>query len=210
MILALVNIKGGVGKTTLAVNIAVARALAGADVLLVDADDQGSAADFTQHRTNEIGAAGYTAMRLKGRELRSEVGKLKGKFDDIVIDVGGQENEGLLAALKVADKALIPVQPSTFDVWSFERIADLIADARGVNEGLRALAVLNAADAQGHDNDEAREILGKFDQIEVMDMAIVRRKAFRNAAAQGRSVLDMSPRDAKAAGEMRALVKALF
>ncbi len=210
MILALVNIKGGVGKTTLAVNIAVARALAGADVLLVDADEQGSAADFTQHRTNEIGAAGYMAMRLKGRELRSEVGKLRGKFDDIVIDVGGQENEGLLAALKVADKALIPVQPSTFDVWSFERIADLIVDARGVNEGLRALAVLNAADAQGHDNDEAREILGKFEQIAVMDMAIVRRKAFRNAAAQGRSVLDMTPRDAKAAGEMTALVKALF
>lgn len=210
MILAVANIKGGVGKTTLALNLAIARALNKRDVLLVDADEQGSAADFTQLRTEKIGSAGYTAMRLRGREVRSEIDKLKGKFDDIIIDVGGQDNEGLRAALMIANKVLIPVQPSSFDVWSFDRITALVSEAKIMNSDLSAFAVLNAADAQGQDNSEAQDALKEAEGIETLSAMIVRRKAFRNAAAQGRSVLDMSPKDPKAVEEINALVQAIF
>ena len=210
MILTIANIKGGVGKTTLSVNVAIARSLGGRDVLLVDADEQGSAADFTQIRTEQTGAAGYTVMRLRGREIRTEVAKLRGKFDDVVIDVGGQENEGLRSSLLIAETVLVPVQPSTFDVWSFERIGALVSEARIVNPALVAVAILNAADSNGRDNLEALDLLREITDIRTLDTIIVRRKAFRNAAAQGRSVLDMSPRDPKAVQEMEALLREIF
>jgi chromosome partitioning protein len=154
-----------VGKTTLAVNLAIARALAGRDVLLVDADEQGSAADFTQLRTERVGAAGCAAMRLRGREVRSEIAKIKDKFGDVIIDVGGRDNEALRAALTIADKALIPVQPSSFDVWAFDRIAAIVNDAKAINPNLTAFAILNAADAQGRDNDEALAAIGEAEGI---------------------------------------------
>lgn len=210
MILAVATVKGGSGKTTLSTNIAIARAMAGRDVLLVDADDQGSSADFTALRTELAGSAGFTMTRLLRREIRTEVAKVKGKFEDIVIDVGGRDNEGLRAALVVADTVLIPVLPSSFDIWSFSSMVGLTREAKSINEDLRVVAVLNAADSQGNDNDEARGLIRETEDVELLDCQIGRRKAFRNAAAQGRSVLDMTPKDPKAVDEITALVDRLY
>lgn len=210
MIIAVANVKGGAGKTTLATNLAIARAIAGRDVLLVDADNQGSSADFTALRTEQLGEAGYAVARLLGREVRSEVSKMRPKFDEIIIDVGGRDSEGLRAALTVADAVLIPVLPSSFDVWSFSSMVGLAREARVINPELRVLAVLNAADAQGSDNREARELLKETEGVEALSCQLGRRKAYRNAAAQGRSVIDMTPKDPKAIEELNALVAAVY
>jgi chromosome partitioning protein len=210
MILAVGNVKGGTGKTTLAINIAIARVLRGQEVLLADADDQGSAAEFTQIRTELTDRTDYTAVRLRGGEVRSELRKLRPKFDDIIIDVGGRDTEGLRAALIVSDKILIPVLPSSIDIWAFDRIATLVNEARELNPSLVALAVLNAADASGRDNSAAREAMREAAGIITLEAVIGRRKAFRNAAAQGASVLDMTPKDPKAVEELTAVVKAVF
>jgi chromosome partitioning protein len=210
MIIAVANVKGGAGKTTLATNLAIARAIAGRDVLLIDADNQGSSADFTALRTEQLGNAGYAVARLLGREVRSEVSKMRPKFDEIIIDVGGRDSEGLRAALTVADSVLIPVLPSSFDVWSFSSMVGLAREARVINPELRVLAVLNAADAQGSDNREARELLKETEGVEALSCQLGRRKAYRNAAAQGRSVVDMTPKDPKAIEELTALVAAIY
>ena len=210
MILAVGNVKGGVGKTTLAINIAIARARAGRDVLLVDGDEQGTAAAFTDLRSETLGAPGYTAVVLQGAALRTQVRQLAAKYADVVIDVGGRDTGSLRAALTVADTVLIPVQPRTFDVWAIERMAELVHEARAINDRLRALAVLNAADAAGRDNDEAEAALAEADGIECLATRVVRRKAFPNAAASGRSVLEQAGQDQKAAAELGALVAALY
>jgi len=210
MIIAVANVKGGAGKTTLATNLAIARAIAGRDVLLIDADNQGSSADFTALRTEQLGNAGYALARLLGREVRSEVSKMRPKFDEIIIDVGGRDSEGLRAALTVADAVLIPVLPSSFDVWSFSSMVGLAREAREINPKLRVLAVLNAADAQGSDNKEARDVLRETEGVEALSCQLGRRKAFRNAAAQGKSILDMTPKDFKAVEELTALVAAIY
>ena len=94
--------KGGVGKTTLATNLTVMRSQAKKDVLLVDADEQGSSTDFTAVRNETLEkqkGAGYTAIKLHGAAVRSEVLRLASKYDDVIIDVGGRDTAGQRAAL---------------------------------------------------------------------------------------------------------------
>ncbi len=210
MILVVGNTKGGVGKTTLAINLAIARALDGRDVLLVDGDEQGTAISFTELRTEQLGQAGYTAVSLHGAAIRTQTRQLAPKYSDVVIDVGGRDTGSLRAALTVADTLLIPVQPRSFDLWAVENIAGLVKEAREINERLRAVLVLNAADAQGSDNDAAAENLTEVDGLEYLPMPIGRRKAFPNAASVGRSVMEQTPRDQKAVQELAALVAAVF
>lgn len=211
MILAVGNVKGGVGKTTLAINIAIAQAQRGHDVLLVDGDEQFTALAFTELRARALGGApGYTAVSLQGAALRTQVRQLAPKYRDIVIDVGGRDTGSLRAALTVADTLLVPVQPRSFDIWALDQVSVLVREAREINDHLRVVTVLNAADAQGKDNDEAAFAMREFEGFEYCPGALIRRKAFPNAAAHGLSVLEHNPKDWKAIVELTRLVAHLY
>ena len=210
MILAVGNIKGGVGKTTLAVNIAVALAQRGRDVLIIDGDEQASAATFAQIRSELPTATKLTTIQLQGAAIRQQMRQLAEKYNEIVIDVGGRDTGSLRAALTVADAILVPFQPRSVDLWTAEQIAGLVREARDVNDTLQAYAVLNVADAQGRDNDDATAALGSIDGMKALAVAVVRRKAFPNAFSAGLSVLEQSPRDQKACGEILSVVNALY
>lgn len=207
MILTVGNVKGGVGKTTLAVNIAIALSRSH-EVLLVDGDEQGTAAAFTELRTTELGSPGYTAVTLQGGAIRTQVRQLALKYSHIVIDVGGRDTGSLRAALTVADVVLIPVKPRSFDLWGVDQTAVLVKEAREINDDLRAITVLNEADAQGKDNEAAIDALREVEGVETAPMFIVRRKAFPDAAAAGLSVLEYE--NPKAREELTLLVDYLF
>src|SRR5690242_14361200 len=83
--IAVGNVKGGVGKTTLAVNLTICEVLCGRDVLLIDGDEQGTARAFTQLRAEALGAPGYTAVSLHGAEIRTQIRQLRNKYERIVI-----------------------------------------------------------------------------------------------------------------------------
>jgi chromosome partitioning protein len=114
----------------------------------------------------------------------------------------------LRAALTVADLVLIPVKPRSFDLWGVDQTAELVKEAREINEGLRAVTVLNEADPQGKDNQAATEALREIQGLELAPVMIIRRKAFPNAAASGLSVLEYD--DPKASDELRQLTDFLF
>ena len=203
MILAVGNVKGGVGKTTLVINLAIVWALQGRDVLLIDGDEQATAMAFTELRTGARGEPGYTAVALHGAAIRTQVRQLASKYDHIIIDVGGRDTGSLRAALTVAHLVLIPVQPRSFDLWGVDQTTELITEARELNEHLRAVAVLNAADPQGRDNAAAAALLRDNDALELTRAILIRRKAFPNAAAGGLSVMEYG--DSKARTEFEKL-----
>lgn len=211
MIVTVGNTKGGVGKTTLALNLAIERALAGRDVWLIDGDRQGTAQTAISLRADAGRAPGIAcAQYTDGATLRAQVKHQGTKFQEIVIDVGGRDSTALRAALVLSDVLLVPFAPRSLDVWALADICALIDEARAVNEGLKAFAVLNLADPGGADNTEAAAAVADFPQLVYLDAPIRRRKAIANAAGQGLSVLEATPRDAKACDELRALVKLLY
>ena len=213
MIITVGNTKGGVGKTTLAVNLAIARALAGRDVWLIDGDRQGTAQTAISIRADAGHVPGIAcATYPDGPTLRAQVQQQMGKFHDIIIDAGGRDSTALRAALVLSDVLVVPFQPRSYDVWALNDIAALVDEARSVRDGLRAVAVLNCADPgeASTDNIEAAAAVADVPQFEYLAAPIRRRKAFANAAGQGLSVLEIKPSDKKASDELNALVSALF
>jgi chromosome partitioning protein len=213
MILTIGNTKGGVGKTTLAVQIAIARAMAGRDVWLIDGDRQGTAAAAIAARNEANRQPGIACAQYPdGPALRAQVQQQRQKWDDIIIDVGGRDSTALRAALILSDVLVVPFAPRSYDVWALDDMAALVEEARSVRDGLRAIAVMNLADPGEHsaDNAEAAAAVAEVPQFEYLPTPIRRRKAFSNAGGAGLSVAELSPRDAKAIAEMDALTASLF
>lgn len=218
MIVTVGNTKGGVGKTTLALQLALARRLAGRDVLLIDADRQGSAQNAATLRAESGRSPSLTCVQLaEGKVLRAQLGPLAAKHDDTLIDVGGRDSESLRIALSRSDLVVVPVQPRAVDVWALTDIADLIeqAQAARLDDGrrpLRVLAVLNLADpGDNPDTADAAAALADFPQLSAaLGTQIRRRKAVANAMAHGLAVSELTPRDAKACAEIAALVNNVF
>ena len=208
MIITVGGIKGGTGKTTIAVNLGIALALASKDVLLVDADDQGTATDFAALR-NQQGETlvSYTSIQLAGKAVREQVLKLKDKFNCIIIDTGGRDTTSQRAALSVSDILLIPLAPRSFDIWTIDLISRLIEEITVINPALQAFSFLNRADVRGHENMTAQEILSEKDNITMLPVVISNRKAFSDACALGKAVVENIKKNQKASLEIENLIK---
>ena len=213
MIITVGNTKGGVGKTTLALNLAIARARDGRDVWLVDGDRQATALTTVAVRAQAgqrpaIACSSYP----EGRTLRSQVEHQARKYDDVIIDAGGRDSTSLRAALVLTDLLVAPLQPRSYDVWALDDVASLVDEARAVRDGLQACAVLNCADPgeRGRDNAAAAAAVAEVPQLDCLAAPIRRRKAFASAAGAGLSVLEHRPRDRRAVAELEALVSLVF
>ena len=213
MIVAVANTKGGVGKTTLALSLAIERAITGRDVWFVDGDSQATGQTAITLRA-EAAIAPVLASSLypEGAALRTQVQHQAGRFDDVVIDAGGRDSAALRAALIVCDLVLVPFQPRSYDVWALDDMAKLVDEAFAVRANLTALAVMNCADPgdRSADNREAAAAVGRLGQFSYHAVPIRRRKAFSNAAGWGLSVRESKPLDVKALDELDSLVERVF
>lgn len=207
MVLTVGGIKGGTGKTTVATNLTVWLASQGADVLLVDADEQESASDFTAWRDETTdGKPGYTLVQLNGTTVRRQVEQLRPKYDHIIIDTGGRDTASQRAALFVSDVYLIPFAPRSYEIWTLGKVISMLGEIQGSRSvPLRVYSFLNKADARGMDNAEATDVLLENAELNYIDFPIVNRKNFASAASKGLSVFEMTPADEKAVAETKRL-----
>lgn len=207
MIFTVGGIKGGTGKTTISTNLAVWLSQRGTDVLLVDADEQESASDFTAWREEtRKGQLGYTLVQLNGPTVRRQIEQLRPKYDHIVIDTGGRDTASQRAALFVSDIYLIPFAPRSYEIWTLSKVQALLNEIQGSRSTpLQVYSFLNKADTRGADNNEATEVLRENEELNFVDYAIINRKAFATAASKGLSVFEMVPIDEKAVTEVEAL-----
>jgi chromosome partitioning protein len=212
MILVVGGTKGGSGKTLLATSLTVLRAASGQDVLLIDADEQGSAMDFTRQRQRRTeGDAGYTAIQTREADVAVQVRRMVQKYGDIVIDVGGRDTASQRAALAVADALLVPFPPTSVDLWTADTVVTLLKEAEAFNPRLRAYALINKAFPRGPDNAEAAALLQEYpEHWTYVDTPIGNRKAFSNAFGGGYAVTEYQAKDTKAIAEMRALYRYIF
>jgi chromosome partitioning protein len=212
MILVVGGTKGGSGKTLLASNLTVLRATAGHDTLLIDADEQSSAMDFTRQRQQRLtGEPGYTAIQTREADVAVQVRRMAAKYADIIIDVGGRDTASQRAALAVTDTLVIPFAPTSVDLWRVDTVVALLKDARAFNPRLRAYAIINKASPRGSDNQDAADMLREYpEHWAYLETPIDTRKAFSNALGGGYAITEYQPRDTKAIAEITALYQHLF
>ena len=213
MIIVVGGIKGGTGKTTIATHLAVVGAKLGRKILLIDADEQGSASDWAAQRDEcdtEITSYHFPTIKLAGAQLYHQIQRIKTDYDDIIIDVGGRDTTSQRSALTIANKILIPFKPRSFDIWTLGKVRTLIEGVIILNPKIESFYVINQGDARGFDNGEAMEILGEIPFFQGVPTIIGNRKAFGNAASEGLTVFEMKKQDKGACQEMWALASFLY
>lgn len=202
-VIAVLNQKGGSGKTTIATHLARALQLDGADVLLVDSDPQGSARDWAAVREDQpLTVVGIDRPTID-RDLKNVARK-----DFVVIDGAPQAADLAVSAIKAADFVLIPVQPSPYDIWATADLVELVKQRIEVTDGrLQAAFVVSRAIKGTRIGAEVTEALAGYG-LPVMESRITQRVIYPGTAAAGTTVMEAEP-EGDAAAEVRALAAEL-
>lgn len=192
--------KGGVGKSTIAVNLARTLQLRGLSVVIIDCDAQGTAQSWKASRDDSEELPAVFGVE-KASALEADVRRLSDSFDVAIIDGGAHLDKIHAAIIKTSDLALVPVQPSPTDIWPTEQLVDLITRRQEVTGGPDAAFVISRRKVGSKLGDTVQDVLSRF-KLPVWE-GTCDRVSYAEAMGKGRSVVEMS--DNKAAKEIKTL-----
>lgn len=196
--LAIISQKGGSGKTTVAVHLAVCAELAGQTAAIIDLDPQASAAEWASRREAES----PEVVRAAPEQLAALLDQARANGAGFaIIDTAPHSDRAATIAAGLADVILIPCRPAAFDVAAIPTTLQILKLAQRQD---RAAILLNAVPPQGKTGEEAAEGLAAL--ATVVPVRLVHRAAYSHAVNDGRSVEEFEP-NGKAAEEIRTLYR---
>lgn len=201
VILALMNQKGGSGKTTLALNLASAMANRGDRVLLIDADTQKTASDWNAVR--EAGAP-MTIVAVTEPVLHRDLPRMSSDYDHVVIDGAPRHSATAKSAILASDFVLIPVQPSGADFWSSRETVALVGEAATFNPNLKAAFVISRRITRSVIGRDILDALEEFD-LPVLQSGTMQRVIYAETLTRGETVIEAEPAGV-AADEIRSIL----
>jgi chromosome partitioning protein len=207
-VIAVLNPKGGCGKTTLAIHIARSLQLAGHSVLIVDTDPQASARTWSRLDAPDDVEPMPPVVGIDADALEREIPKHGRHYDFIVIDGAARVERLLQNAIKAADLVVIPTQPSPLDIWAVANLVEMVRTRQSIAGRPAAAFVVSRQVTGTRLGAEAGAALETYG-LPVLEGRVFQRMVYAEALAAGATVFDADP-GGKAAAEVDALVNELL
>ncbi|EKO3593965.1 AAA family ATPase [Vibrio metschnikovii] len=205
-LIAILNQKGGAGKTTISTNVASQLHADGHKVLLVDLDPQGSATDWSEQA--EEGSEAVPVIRM-GKNLHRDIHKVASGYEYVIVDGAPQVADLAATAVRAADMVLIPTQPSPYDCWSAAELVEIVKARQEVTDGIpKAAFIISRAIKRTKLEAEIKEALGYY-ELPILKNGTTQRVDYANTAKNGSAVVHLDE-DNQARHEIKMLTKEIL